>query len=55
MKKDRKDPNVKIKLNRETLLKLEQDALSGARGGTDEIAIVATSNNSRREPCCACA
>ena len=56
MKRDR---NLKIKLNRETLLKLEKDALSGVHGGTEDVAIkdfaLLTSNNTRREPCCGCA
>ena len=51
MKKDR---NLKIKLNRETLLNLDQEALSGVRGGT-EFEIATTSNSSRWAPCCDCA
>lgn len=57
MKKDR---NLKIKLSRETLLKLEKSALTGVYGGTADVAVkddfaLLTSNNTRREPCCGCA
>ena len=54
----RKDRNLKIKLNRETLLKLEQSTLSGVYGGTEDVVkdfALLTSNNTRREPCCGCA
>jgi hypothetical protein len=56
----RKDRNLKIKLNRETLLKLEQSTLSGVYGGTGDAGVkedfaLLTSNNTRREPCCGCA
>lgn len=55
----RKDRNLKIKLNRETLLKLEQSTLSGVYGGTEDGVVkdfaLLTSNNTRQEPCCGCA
>jgi hypothetical protein len=51
----KKDRNLKIKLSRETLLKLEQEALSGVHGGTLFEEPATTSNNSHWAPCCACA
>jgi hypothetical protein len=49
----------KLQLSRETLGALKSSQLTQALGGTyareEEINLAYTSNDTRREPCCACA
>jgi hypothetical protein len=50
----------KLQLSRETLGALKSGQLTEALGGTferdrDEINVALTSNDTHREPCCACA